>query len=61
MPPHLPLNFSPFSFSPSLPDTLVHENLPGEGAGSEWRAIDIRPKPLKPPNLHVEDLQGECY
>ena len=39
--------FFPFSFSTSLPDTLVRENPPGEGAGSEWRTIDIRPKPLK--------------
>jgi len=50
----------PISFSPSLPDTLARENPPGEGAGAEWHAIDIRPKPSNPPNPHVEDLQGEC-
>jgi len=39
----------------------VRENALGEGAGSEWRTIDIRSKPLKPPNLHVKDLQGEYH
>jgi len=53
--------FFPFSFSLSLPDTLVRENALGEGAGSEWRTIDIRSKPLKPPDLHVKDLQGEYH
>src|SRR5260221_6972867 len=42
------------------PHYLAHENPPGEGAGTEWHTIDIRPKPSKPPNPHVEDLQGEC-
>ena len=37
--------------SPS--DTLVCENLPGEGIASEWHATGLCPEPL---NLHEEDV-----
>ena len=46
------------SFSPFPPsDTLARENPPGEGAGSKWRATNLRPKRWKPPDTQAEDLQ----
>jgi len=54
-PQNFPSSFSPF---PSPPDTLAHKNLSrGEGAASEWRAIDIHPERWKPPDLPVENLE----